>query len=70
MSPVSAARIITLPGILTGQLLAGMEPLGAVEYQILLLFLLASSGLAAGGVWLPSRALGNDRDRLRPDRLG
>lgn len=71
INQMSAAGIITLPGIRTGQLLAGMDPLGAVEYQILLLFLLAgSSGLAAGGVvWLASRALGDDRDRLRLDRL-
>jgi putative ABC transport system permease protein len=71
INQMSAAGIITLPGIMTGQLLAGMDPLGAVKYQILLLFLLAgSSGLAAGGVvWLASRALGDDRDRLRLDRL-
>ena len=71
INQMSAAGIITLPGIMTGQLLAGMDPLGAVEYQILLLFLLAgSSGLAAGGVvWLASRALGDDRDRLRLDLL-
>ncbi|MGL5083760.1 MAG: ABC transporter permease [Microcoleaceae cyanobacterium] len=31
--------IVTLPGILSGQLLAGASPLDAVSYQILLLFL-------------------------------
>ncbi|MGZ5183227.1 MAG: ABC transporter permease, partial [Ramlibacter sp.] len=37
---MSAAGIITLPGIMTGQLLAGMDPMQAVKYQILLMFLL------------------------------
>ena len=71
INQMSAAGIITLPGIMTGQLLAGMDPLAAVEYQILLLFLLAgSSGLAAGGVvWLAGRSLGDRRERLRLDRL-
>lgn len=71
INQMAAAGIITLPGIMTGQLIAGMDPLSAVKYQILLLFLLAgSSGLAAGGaVWLASRAVGDGRDRLRLDRL-
>ncbi len=68
---MSAAGIITLPGIMTGQILAGMDPLDAVKYQILLMFLLAGgSGLAAvGTVYLASSAVTDDRDRLRLDRL-
>lgn len=71
INQMSAAGIITLPGIMTGQLIAGMDPIDAVKYQILLLFLLAgSSGLASGAVvWLAGRALGDERDRLRLDRL-
>lgn len=71
INQMSAAGIITLPGIMTGQLLAGMEPLHAVKYQILLLFLLAGgSGLASGGaVFLASRSIGDKRDRLRLDRF-
>ena len=68
---MSAAGIITLPGIMTGQLLAGMDPIEAVKYQILLMFLLAgASGLAAvGAALLAVRALSDDRQRLRVDRL-
>ena len=68
---MSAAGIITLPGIMTGQLLAGMDPMEAVKYQILLMFLLAgASGLAASGAALLAvRALSDDRQRLRVDRL-
>jgi putative ABC transport system permease protein len=68
---MSAAGIITLPGIMTGQLLAGMDPMDAVKYQILLMFLLAgASGLASvGAALLAVRALSDDRQRLRVDRL-
>ncbi len=71
INQMSAAGIITLPGIMTGQLLAGMDPLNAVKYQILLLFLLAgSSGLASvGAVWMASRAIGDARHRLRMDHF-
>jgi putative ABC transport system permease protein len=68
---MSAAGIITLPGIMTGQLLAGMDPMEAVKYQILLMFLLAgASGLAAtGAALLAVRALSDERQRLRVDRM-
>jgi putative ABC transport system permease protein len=71
INQMSAAGIITLPGIMTGQLLAGMDPLEAVKYQILLLFLLAGAGglAAAGSVYLAARAITDERQRLRLDRL-
>jgi putative ABC transport system permease protein len=71
VNQMSAAGIITLPGTMTGQLLAGVDPLEAVKYQILLMFLLAgASGLAAvGAVFLAARSLTDDRHRLRLDRL-
>jgi putative ABC transport system permease protein len=39
INQMSAAGIVTLPGIMTGQILAGLDPLEAVKYQILLMFL-------------------------------
>lgn len=71
VNQMSAAGVITLPGIMTGQILAGMDPLSAVKYQILLMFLLAgSSGLAAVlTAILAARSLSDGRDRLRLDRL-
>jgi len=71
INQMTAAGIITLPGIMTGQLLAGMDPLEAVKYQILLLFLLtgASALAAVAGVYLAARAVTDDRQRLRLDRL-
>jgi putative ABC transport system permease protein len=71
INQMSAAGLVTLPGIMTGQILAGMEPMQAVKYQILLMFLLAGgSGLAAVAVtYLGAHRLTDDRQRLRLDRL-
>ncbi len=71
INQMAAAGIITLPGIMTGQILAGMDPVEAVKYQILLLFLLcgASALAAIGTAWLAMRRLSDGRARLRLDRL-
>ena len=71
INTMSAAGIVTLPGIMTGQILAGMDPLAAVRYQILLMFLLAgASGLATVITAFAARArLTDARQRLRLDRL-
>lgn len=37
--------IVTLPGIITGQLLSGIDPLAAASYQILIMFMLAFTNL-------------------------
>jgi hypothetical protein len=41
--------IVSLPGMMTGQLLAGVSPGQAVKYQIVIMFLIAS-GTALGTV--------------------
>jgi len=71
MNQMAAAGIITMPGIMTGQVLAGMDPLAAAKYQILLMFLLAGGGFLAtiGAVYLAVSRLSDERDRLRLDRL-
>lgn len=38
-----AAGIISLPGMLTGQILAGVEPMEAVKYQIMIMLLIVTS---------------------------
>nr|WP_322505937.1 ABC transporter permease [Chroococcidiopsis cubana] len=38
--------IVTLPGIITGQILSGVSPLDAASYQILVMFMLAFTNLA------------------------
>jgi putative ABC transport system permease protein len=37
--------IVTLPGIITGQILSGVNPLDAASYQILVMFILAFANL-------------------------
>ncbi|OYV81012.1 MAG: ABC transporter permease, partial [Acidiphilium sp. 21-68-69] len=39
VNTMSAAGLVTLPGIMTGQILAGLSPVSAVKYQIMLMFL-------------------------------
>ena len=43
--------IVSLPGMMTGQLLAGTSPIEAVKYQIVIMFLIAS-GAALGTVFV------------------
>lgn len=71
VNQMSAAGIITLPGIMTGQLLAGMDPIESAKYQILLLLLLTGAGglASVGSVLLAARMISDDRQRLRVDRL-
>jgi len=71
INQMSAAGVVTLPGIMTGQILAGLDPIEAVKYQILLMFLLSGgSGLAAAGAaYLLALRMTDPRQRLRLDRL-
>jgi len=41
LNQMALVGVVTLPGILTGQLLGGVSPLNAISYQILVLFSLA-----------------------------
>lgn len=71
LNAMAAAGIISLPGMMTGQILAGSPPWEAVKYQILIMFLIAA-GTGFGtlaAVALGSRRLFDDRHRLRLDRL-
>lgn len=69
---MAAAGVVSLPGMMTGQILAGVEPTEAAKYQLLVMFLIAGgTGLGTvaavlGGVHLLTDA----RHRLRLDRLG
>lgn len=71
INAMSAAGLISLPGMMTGQILAGVDPTEAVKYQILIMFLLAGTTSlgALMAVLATAWRLGDDRDRLRLDRL-
>ena len=71
VNSMAAAGLVSLPGMMTGQILAGNPPLDAVKYQILIMFLIAG-GTGFGtlaAVWITSHRLFDDRQRLRLDRL-
>ena len=71
INAMAAAGIVSLPGMMTGQILAGAEPVEAVKYQILIMFLVsAGSGFGTlAAVHLAVRRLFDERQRLRLDRL-
>lgn len=71
INAMAAAGIVSLPGMMTGQILAGTPPVDAVKYQILVMFLIAG-GTGFGtvvAVSLGARRLFDERQRLRLDRL-
>lgn len=71
VNAMAATGVVSLPGMMTGQILAGVEPSVAVRYQILIMFLIA--GATGLGVLLAVLAgvyrLTDQRQRLRLDRL-
>ena len=71
INAMAAAGIISLPGMMTGQILAGSPPLEAVKYQILIMFMItAGTGFATVlATWLGAKRLFDDRHRLRLERL-
>ena len=71
INAMMAAGLVSLPGMMTGQILAGNPPMEAVKYQILIMFLIAGgTGLGTmAAVWLASRHLFDERQRLRLDRV-
>jgi putative ABC transport system permease protein len=72
LNAMAAAGVVSLPGMMTGQILAGAEPMEAVKYQILIMFLIASgTGFGTmGAVYFGARRLFDERERLRLDRIG
>ena len=71
INAMAAAGIVSLPGMMTGQILAGVAPVDAVKYQILIMFLIAAgTGLGTlAAVTIGSRRLFDERQRLCLDRL-
>jgi putative ABC transport system permease protein len=52
-----AVGLVSLPGMMTGQILSGVEPLVAVRYQIVVMCMIfGSSGIAAAGYLFAARS--------------
>jgi len=71
LNSMSAVGLVTIPGMMTGQILAGSPPEQAARYQIIILFLIAGA-VATGSVlavlWVV-RAVFDDQHRLRSERI-
>jgi len=71
INAMAVAGIVSLPGMMTGQILAGAEPTEAVKYQILVMFIIAAA--TGGGTMLAvsfvAHRLFDERQRLRLDRF-
>lgn len=71
VNAMAATGVVALPGMMTGQILAGVDPVEAAKYQVMIMFVIAGSTAMAvvatglGGVLL----LTDNRHRLRLDRL-
>lgn len=71
VNSMATAGIVSLPGMMTGQILAGADPTEAVKYQIIIWFFIAAGvgfGMAIALRLLEMR-LFDERQRLRLDRL-
>lgn len=72
INAMAATGVVSLPGMMTGQILSGVDPQQAVRYQLLIMFLIGGAtglgvlGAVAGSAW----RLTDARHRLRLDRLG
>lgn len=71
INSMAAAGVVSLPGMMTGQILAGSPPYEAAKYQLLIMYLItAGTGFGSlAAVWLGSRHLFDERHRLRLERL-
>jgi len=71
LNAMAVMGIVSLPGMMTGQLISGTDPMEAVKYQIVIMFLIAS-GTALGTVsvvLLSYWRLFDNYHRLRFDRI-
>jgi putative ABC transport system permease protein len=71
INAMAAAGIVSLPGMMTGQILAGSPPVEAVKYQILIMFTVtAGTGFGVIAILqIITRRMFDERERLRFDRL-
>lgn len=71
VNAMAATGVVSLPGMMTGQILSGIDPQEAVKYQLLIMFLIGgASGLGViGAVLGAAKRMSDGRHRLRLDRL-
>ncbi len=71
LNTMSVVGLVTIPGMMTGQILGGTPPLQAAAYQMMILFLIAAA-TALGtlvSVLAALRSVFDDAGRLRTERI-
>ena len=72
LNAMAATGVVTLPGMMTGQILSGIDPVEAAKYQVMIMFVISAATAlgvmlaAVGGAWL----ITDSRHRLRVAALG
>jgi len=71
LNTMMVVGIVSLPGMMTGQILAGADPMLAVKYQILIMFMIAAATSTGSMlmVLLSARRLFSREHRLLRDRI-
>jgi putative ABC transport system permease protein len=71
LNQMTVVGVVSLPGMMTGQVLAGQSPLQAVRYQIVIMFLIAAASAlgTVGAVLLTYRRLFSPEHRFLAARL-
>lgn len=71
LNAMSVVGVVSIPGMMTGQILGGTPPEEAARYQIVILFLIAATVAMGvlGAVLLALRATFDDCHRLRAERV-
>lgn len=71
LNSMSVVGLVTIPGMMTGQLLGGTSPELAARYQIMIMFLIAAATALGAGVTilLSVRSCFDDQTRLRSERV-
>ncbi len=69
INSMAVAGLVSLPGMMTGQILGGTPPAEAVKYQIMIMFLICGgAGFGSmAAIGMLSRRIFDDRERLRLD---
>lgn len=72
LNAMTVVGVVTLPGMMTGQILSGTDPALAARYQILIMFLIAGATAIGTGVAVLAslRVAFDDEHRLRVERIG
>lgn len=71
LNAMAVVGIVSLPGMMTGQLLAGVEPVEAVKYQVVIMFLIAAGtgiGIVLAAL-LTYRSMFSSRHQFRYETL-